>query len=182
MATPPDFSPGQVLTAAHMDAVGLWLVKTETIGSAVASVTVTDAFSADYDAYKIVITGGVASAGGNLRLQIGNATTAYYTNRIRVTASTGLTSSTSFNVLGAFDWAGSRSTDTLYMNAEVHNPFLTKNTTMVTTWTNTAATTSADLNIVGGYLQNSTSYTDFTITPSSGTLTGGTIRVYGYRN
>ena len=32
MATPPDFSVGQVLTAAHMDAVGLWLVKTQTKG------------------------------------------------------------------------------------------------------------------------------------------------------
>jgi hypothetical protein len=31
-----------------------------------------------------------------------------------------------------------------------------------------------------GYLDNTTSYTDFTLTPSSGTLTGGTIRVYGY--
>jgi hypothetical protein len=34
----------------------------------------------------------------------------------------------------------------------------------------------------GGFLNNTTSYTAFTFTPSSGTLTGGTIRVYGYRN
>jgi len=35
---------------------------------------------------------------------------------------------------------------------------------------------------VMGYVNNTTQYTAFTISPSSGTLTGGTIRVYGYRN
>jgi hypothetical protein len=34
----------------------------------------------------------------------------------------------------------------------------------------------------GGFLDNSTQYTAFTLTPSAGTLTGGTIRVYGYQN
>jgi hypothetical protein len=33
----------------------------------------------------------------------------------------------------------------------------------------------------GGILNNSTSYTAFTITPASGTYTGGTIYVYGYK-
>jgi hypothetical protein len=35
---------------------------------------------------------------------------------------------------------------------------------------------------VSGMLNNTTSYTAFTITPSSGTMTGGTVRVYGYAN
>ena len=29
---------------------------------------------------------------------------------------------------------------------------------------------------------DTTAYTDFTVLPASGTLTGGTIRVYGYKN
>ena len=33
-----------------------------------------------------------------------------------------------------------------------------------------------------GYLNDTTQYTAFTLTPGSGTLTGGTIRVYGYQN
>jgi hypothetical protein len=41
MATPPDFSSGAVLTAAQMNSVGLWLVKTQTVGTAVSSVAVT---------------------------------------------------------------------------------------------------------------------------------------------
>ena len=49
MATPPTFSSGSVLTAAQMNAVGLWLVKTQTVGTAVSSVSVTDVFSSNYD-------------------------------------------------------------------------------------------------------------------------------------
>ena len=37
MATPPDFSSGQVLTSSAMNSVGLWLVKTQTVGTAVSS-------------------------------------------------------------------------------------------------------------------------------------------------
>jgi hypothetical protein len=76
MATPPDFTTGAVLTAAQMNAVGLWLVKTQTVGSAVPDVTVTDAFSADYDNYKILYTGGTASgAVGPLNMKLGSSTT-----------------------------------------------------------------------------------------------------------
>jgi hypothetical protein len=41
-----------------------------------------------------------------------------------------------------------------------------------------------DGNVVfsGGYVDNATQYTGFTLTAGSGTFTGGTIRVYGYRN
>jgi hypothetical protein len=37
------------------------------------------------------------------------------------------------------------------------------------------------MGVFGGYLNDATSYTAFTITASSGTMTGGTITVYGYR-
>jgi hypothetical protein len=40
----------------------LTLIKTQTIGTAVSSVTVTGAFSTTYDNYKIIVSGGVASA------------------------------------------------------------------------------------------------------------------------
>ena len=54
--TYPVFATGDVLNASDMNAVGLWLVKTQTIGSGVGSVAVTGAFSADYDNYKIIVT------------------------------------------------------------------------------------------------------------------------------
>jgi len=47
--TYPSFTSGDILTAADMNAVGLWLVKTQTVGTAVSSVQVTGAFSSTYD-------------------------------------------------------------------------------------------------------------------------------------
>jgi len=176
MATPPDFTAGQVLTAAQMNAIGLWLVKTQTIGSAVSSVTVSDAFSADYDAYKITITGGVASTAIDLKLQLGATTSGYrqqaliggYGNTPTALGSTGEAS---------FIRAGGGTSDTLNMNVELLNPFLAKPTIFAGQFNNTT-----NYVVVGGYLDGTTSYTAFTILTSSGTITGGTIRVYGYRN
>ena len=68
MATPPTFSSGAVLTAAQMNSVGMWLVKTQTVGTAVSSVTVTGAFSADYDNYLILMSGGTGSDSASISI------------------------------------------------------------------------------------------------------------------
>ena len=179
MATPPDFTTGQVLTAAQMNAVGLWLVKSQTIGTGVSSVTVTDAFSADYDSYKIVISGGVGSATAVLQTQLGaTATGYYYGGDARTYAGVTL----NIQASNGTNWyAGEASVNTIEMNIDVKQPFLAKNSTFTGAFA--PARTDAYWLAVGGYLANTTSYTAFTITPSGGaTLTGGTIRVYGYRN
>jgi hypothetical protein len=46
---------------------------------------------------------------------------------------------------------------------------------MRTFWVN-----SGGAGLAVGILDNTTSYTDFTIAPTTGTITGGTIFVYGY--
>ena len=74
----PVFASGDVLNASDMNGVGLWLVKTQTIGTGVSSVTVTGAFSADYDNYVITVTGGTASANGSVRLQMNTSTGSTY--------------------------------------------------------------------------------------------------------
>ena len=84
--TYPSFTSGEVLTAADMNAVGLWLVKTQTVGTAVASVTVTDAFSSTYDNYRIIYTGGAASTSCVLSLQFGIGGTMTTTNYYGVAA------------------------------------------------------------------------------------------------
>ena len=56
------YSPGDVLTAADLnESSGLVLVKTQTVGSGVSSVTVTGAFSATFDNYLITDNGGTQS-------------------------------------------------------------------------------------------------------------------------
>jgi hypothetical protein len=71
MPTPPTFTSGQILTSSAMNSVGLWLVKTQAVGSSEASVEVTGAFSSDYANYKIIYSGGVGSTGLSLNMQFG---------------------------------------------------------------------------------------------------------------
>jgi hypothetical protein len=64
--------------SSHVPMDGLTLIKTQTIGSAVPSVVVSDAFSDDYENYKITITGGVGSTDSTFSLALGSQTTGYY--------------------------------------------------------------------------------------------------------
>lgn len=167
-------------TVATSGATGLTLIKTQTIGTTVSSVTVTGAFSATYDAYKIVITGGVGSATANIALKLGSTSTGYYAGYTDVNYGTGSVTGTGNNNAASFTIVGYNTTAAITFNADLQNPFLSKNTIMNSLAGPTA--TGAGGRTGGGYLNDTTSYTDFTLTPSSGTLTGGTIRVYGYNN
>ena len=69
----------QVYTgSAWINSNGLQLISTTTIGSAVASVAVTGAFSSTYDAYKIIVTGGTASTTDNNMRYINTGSTTGY--------------------------------------------------------------------------------------------------------
>ena len=164
-----------------MNKIGLWLVKTQVIGTAVASVQVTDAFSADFDNYHILISDGVASANTTLSLTLGATTTGYYygTTWRTYAGATGV-----YNGANVAAWADGIFISTNAINCDVvlKNPFLAKRT-FVNYRTSGAATSGINLSADGGgFLDNATSYTAFTLTPASGTITGGTIRVYGFRN
>jgi hypothetical protein len=155
---------------------GLRLVKKQVIGSGVSSVNVTSAFSATYEAYKIVVTGGVASTSPNLGLKLGASATGYYEVLRYNTFSTGAAQTPAGTNNGS-SWAfvGNASTDAIAFDVNLRNPFLAKWTYFDSYYIATG-TTGND----SGVHQVATSYTDFTITPSAGTLTGGTIYVYGY--
>ena len=172
-----DGSAWQTLVAG-----GLTLIKTQTIGTTVSSVTVSDAFSATYDNYLITINGGASSAAGaNLYLTLGATATGYYF---------GANYCTYAGATGAFSGANiTRIEETCLMSPQginmqmvIKNPFLATRTLF--NWqVSGAATTAVNLNVNGGgYLDNTTSYTAFTLTANTGTVTGGTIRVYGYQN
>jgi hypothetical protein len=157
---------------------GLALVKSQTIGSAVSSVTVTGAFSADYDNYKIILSGGVGSATQALRLSLGAAATGYYSGGLDTSYGGG---NAALNQSNAAFWNfGGGSTNLLSGTAEIHQPFLADQTTYFSNYS--FAITTANTSASSGFLNDTTSYTSLTITPSTGTMTGGTIRVYGYAN
>jgi len=157
---------------------GLVLVKTQTIGSGVSSVTMTGAFSATYDDYLIEVTGGSNSADGSLRITLGGITTGYYSILFYATFAGGSPAGASNTNSGNFEWVGGGSPNGLHMDLRLKNPFNAKYTTGTANYL--VASTSGQI----GYTQimntNATSATAFTITPSTGTMTGGTIAVYGY--
>ena len=165
-------------TVFGLGAPGLVLVKTQTIGTTVASVTVSNAFSATYDAYRITISGGVASAADpSLRFNLDGATTNYYYALVFATYTTGAVSGAAASNAGFIDYNGAGSTAHIAMDLSVISPFLAKPTTTI------GATQGATVGGTSvGIHKTATSYTGFVLTPSAGTLTGGTIRVYGYVN
>jgi hypothetical protein len=158
----------------------LTLIKSQTIGSAVASVTVTDAFSSTYDNYLILIYGGAGSARENLLLTLGATTSDYYRFAYfgEYSAST-LAGNNTNN--GASFRIGRYGSNGMAIELLVFRP----NNTARTNFTSRSAEPQTDGAVVAdsGFLNNATAYTAFTLTCGGATtLTGGTIKVYGYSN
>jgi len=173
------FTSGEVLTAddtnTYLANSGLVYVTSATVGSAVASVTVSNCFSSTYDSYRIIYTNGVGSGVAVINMKLGSTATGYY----QAGAVVPFSGASSLNqVSNGTSWSpiGVMGTDYANVVVEIHNPYLTKKT--FATWDYLY---TAEYIRIGGYLNNTTSYTAFTLTPGSGTLTGGTITVYGYR-
>lgn len=157
----------------------LELIKVQTVGAAVSSVTVSDAFSALYDNYKIMYSGGTQSASSDIWIQIGGSTTGYY-NVLAYALVTGtLTGAMTNNNFSYFPWIGGGSAgQASHVNVEVMNPFLP----MYTKIRNGSYQNDLNYGTCQGEHRIATSYSSFVLGPGTGTMTGGTIRVYGYRN
>jgi hypothetical protein len=176
----PDFAVGEVLTSAAMDSIGLWLVKTQTIGTTVSSVTVTDAFSADFDVYLITVSGGVGSANLAINLTLGATATGYYSSGFNQQFTVSTINATNNNNGTSWPSAVYGSTNALSGQITLDNPFAAKRT--MVSYQARGSSTNYFVNQQHGFLDNNTSYTAFTLTVVGQTVTGGTIRVYGYRN
>lgn len=179
MATPPDFVAGQVLTAAQMNKIGLWLVSNTTVAAGASSHAVTGCFSADYDAYLVQFYGGAGSTSAAINLTLGSTATGYYygLNTMSYASAAGAVggaNATSFAFVGYMSTAGVFGTFNLF------NPFATDETYLSVQM---AYPTTTGFGISGGgYLANQTSYTGFTLTPASGTFGSTKVLVYGYNN
>jgi hypothetical protein len=68
MATPPVFVAGQILTAAQLNAIGMWEVKTQTAFTSANTVTIDNIFTSDYTNYLIKLT-GTATGGSAVTTQ-----------------------------------------------------------------------------------------------------------------
>jgi hypothetical protein len=158
---------------------GLTLVKKQTIGTAVSSITVTNCFNATYENYKIIVSGGVGSVGSEFYVQLTGITSGYYS---QLTYGTFGSNSSPLTVSASnasiLNWTGGYSTTSMRLSLEILSPFAT-----------TRKTAKGDfmVPISNGnngesrhWIDSATSSTGFTLTTASGTVTGGTIYVYGY--
>ncbi len=168
--------------SAWINGFGMNLIKTETIGSAVASVVVADVFSADYDNYRVIISGGAtASAINNINIQIGNAVTGYYGSRIQQVIAGTITGQGQSNAASLEVTRYSVGTNNPAVIIDILAPFQAERTGIIASGI-FMDTTNGATRLSTGFLNNTTSYTGFTVLASAGTITGGTVFVYGYRN
>jgi len=176
MATPPVFVAGAVLQASEMNAIGLWLVKSQTIGTAVSSVTVTNAFNSDYDNYRIVISGGTASASSNLGFSLSGITGATAYRQLGFFQVYGTATINAYAADSTFLIISQGTTTGYYASFDITSPNLAYPKFVQAIGSGTGTNY-----VFPGQVTTATASTGFIITPGSGTLTGGTISVYGYR-
>jgi len=165
-------SPGAVMG-------GLVLVHESIIDSDVSSYLVEGVFSSRHDSYKILVQGGSTSAAANIRMRLGSTSTGYYGFYQYGSYATGGVITGNDSNATYWNQVGNSSTGYVQVNMDIHSPYLSDQTTF-SMMSMVAATTGGG--VFGmGYLNNTTSYTDFTLSPVSGTFTGATVKVYGYR-
>jgi hypothetical protein len=175
------FTSGEVLTAADTNTYlansGLVFVKSQTIGSGVSSVTVSDVFSATYDNYRVMVSFNDNSAGAAIRMSFSGITASeYYTIGQVLAWATSVTNSTPGS---ATSWEIGQSYPGFQSTAaiEIYNPFRSDARTF-------GVSQMPAPGVATSYLHQivvNTSVTALVVSPASGTITGGTITVYGYR-
>ena len=138
--------------------------------------TFSNVFSSSYDAYKIVITNATPSANAYSLMTLGSTATGYVNFQSAVT-NAGVYSA-GFGGQGTSSWAMMfAQTVTIGAGFDIVNPNLA-----IKTYITGGSLIDAANNVFGttyGILNNNTQYTAFTLTQSSGTITG-TVNIYGY--
>jgi hypothetical protein len=164
---------------------GLVLIKSQAVTTGVSSVTITSAFSATYDAYKIIFSGIQTSSGVGCTIALSGSTSGYYSSDIASGAYTTASGTLSFNCInnGSF-WnanviSSNGTTQASGATIEIQNPFNSTSTTIQSNGSD-ARTNGSGLRIMTGYHSAATSYTDFVFACGGTTFQGGRISVYGY--
>ena len=180
------FTTGEVLTASdtntYLANAGLVYVTQVTIGSGVTSKQVTACFNSTYDNYVVSVSGVTCSNGGGamyMKMLTGTTptTSGFYGNTLYLAngGAGGLSNAQMIN--GAYCEAGSITNTSLNgFTFQVNQPNLAART-----FVNFSSTDDYYWRF-GAFQHNSTTqFTGLELLPNAGTMTGGTITVYGYR-
>ena len=165
---------------------GLTLVKSQTAGTAVSSVTLNNVFSSTFDNYLVTVTNGTFNTANTqvqgLLVAGGSASSTGYKNRLlysSYSAGTPLAANTTSNQ-NILWWGGTKANATapVFCRLWLMGPYLTDGTYM-----------TSDAYGTDGFAGNSSCYHSLTVSydglrvfPETGTMTGCVIRVYGYNN
>jgi hypothetical protein len=154
-----------------------------TVGSSVSSVVIDNAFSSTYDNYRISMSGGVGSTPAALTFKLGASSTGYYFSGLSVLYSADTLGYSRTNNGSTWDVVGGSYVDGARLEVDLVNPFVSARKTGLYMYGLIDYRTAGSSRVGGAGFHNvADSYTGFTIGVGAGTLTGGTIRVYGYRN
>ena len=156
---------------------GLVHISRTTIGSAVSSVTLSNIFSADYDNYRILISGGSGSTNAYLQFSFPGAATAAYNYQIvygawnNTASASGASGATAY-----FPYMGTCTPTSLQGCVDIQSPYLTEQTFLGSFYARPGHIGTVTANV----LNDTSSYTGLTVAPASGTFSDGNIDVYGY--
>ena len=185
----PDFSPGEVLTAAAMDSIGMWLINTTSFSGA-TQVDFTNVFSADYDSYRIVFHFWEATVAENhfFRLRSSGgviSTTDYLTVRSETNSASTYTTGYiggGYSTTWFPTYIGSSTTPGVQVNGtmDIFRPFTANRTKAISSFNRN----DTDIFIVNAtmFYRLDTAITGFSLIRNSTATMTGKVSVYGYRN
>ena len=181
MATPPDFVVGGILTAAQMNAVGLWKVGTVTAGPS-AEILVNNVFNSDYANYRVIVSDLLIASTQAVRLQFrdagGNIATGHQFGgwfiNMTLAAGTGAFGNTaqSFMQVGFSD-----AVNKVNISFDIYRPNISGQTGLTANGTD-----SGSANFMAGRQTETKTVTGFRLFGASGGSISATIQIFGYRN
>ena len=183
MATPPVFVSGAILTAAQLNAAGLWLTGTTTVTSG-TNCDVLGCFTSDFDSYRVVVSGLKTNTAGDVQITMLSGSTPAASNwtsgRSQMDYVTGTMSlvkgtaaANAYGTIGSAVASG--------VSLDIYNPFKTEYTSYAGVSSDSRGITGYINLTTGGQLGNTTSYDGLRVLGSGCTFTNCKVSVYGYR-
>ena len=167
-------------TAAASFGGGLVHIETVSISSGVTGISLNNVFSATYKNYLVLASITTSTGNSNsMRLRVGGADNTSNVYIRQVFAGDSGSFATSSLTSTAFDgvWIGNSTVSNL--EAILYNPFEAAPTMHLC---RTMSGAGNSFKVSGGIHTASTSFDGFTLNAASGTLSSGTVRVYGYKD
>jgi hypothetical protein len=193
----PDFSPGEVLTAAAMDSIGLWKITPTSVSGTGASLsgsnvvvtsggsnfTVNGAFNSNFRNYKVLISDFRVSAASYIYVALGTSNTGTAHSSVELTLNASTNSSSVGGVTASTRWllpiVARNTTDSVAGEVTIFTPAIAIETSFTALGVDSAAAGLARW--ANGWNSANTAFTSlFFSTQTAETFTSCVVQIYGY--